>query len=153
MNNIDSKVYADISIIINMMPDEMRQKISKGFINFIENNKDINYSSSINPNIPINKQNISKETKEILGIIYRDYLCDKQKQIELLNKEQDELKSYAEKQRELYNPDNIFKKVDKDRTPNTEALENNNNTALIEYKESFFTKLKNYIFKILHINK
>lgn len=153
MNNVDSKVYTDISIIISMMPYEMRQKISKGFINFIENNKDINYSSSINPNIPISKQNITKETKEILGIIYRDYLCDKQKRIELLNKEQDELKSYAEKQRELYNPDNIFKKVDKDRNTNIEALENNKNKALTEYKESFFTKLKNYIFKILHINK
>lgn len=142
MNNINSKVYADISIIINMMPNEMRDKISKKFINFIEDNKDINYNSNINSNIPLNKQNINKETKEILGIIYRDYFCDKQKRIELLNKEKDELKAYEEKQRQLYNPDDILKKVNK--------IENTNNTALIEYKESFFTKFKNFIFKILH---
>lgn len=54
-----------------------------------------------------------------------------------------------EEKREKYNPDALFKKVDK----NIERTENNNTTALIEYKESFFTKFKNFILKILHINK
>ena len=39
MNNIDSEIYTDISIIISMMPVEMKNKINNDFINFIENNK------------------------------------------------------------------------------------------------------------------
>lgn len=121
MNNVDSKVYTDISIIISMMPNKMREKISKSFINFIENNKDTNYNSNINPKTPLNKQNIKKETKEMLGIIYRDYLCDEKKRMELLQQEQVELLKYEDKQRELYNPDNIFK--NKNHTSNEEKEE------------------------------
>ena len=29
--------------------------------------------------------------------------------------------------------------------------EDNNNTSLVEYKESFFTKFKKFIFRLLHI--
>ena len=55
---------------------------------------------------------------------------------------------------EKYNPDDIFKKANNTtETTNMEISENNTNTALIEYKESFFTKFKNFIFKILHISK
>ena len=153
MNNIDSKVYTDISIIISMMSTKMREKISKGFINFIEKNKDINYNSSINPKVPLNKQNIDKETKEMLGIIYRDYLCDNEKRIELLHKEKNELTKYEEQQRELYNPDDIFKKMNSDQKNLNTELNVENSNALIKHKESLFSKFKNCIFRIFHINE
>ena len=149
MNNINLNVYTDISIIISMMPSEMRSKINKNFISFIENNKDINYNSNINPNMPLSKQNISKETKEMLGIIYRDYLCDKEKRTELLQQEKNELTLYNEQQRELYNTNTIFKNRGKNN--DFETHENYTNTTLIVYKESFIERLKNFIFKILHI--
>ena len=43
--------------------------------------------------------------------------------------------------------------LDEDEFINVETPVNNTNTALIEYKESFFTRFKNFIFKILHINQ
>lgn len=67
MNNMNSEIYVDISVIISMMPTEMKSKISNNFINFIENNKSNNYISNINPKIPLKEQNIRKETKEIDG--------------------------------------------------------------------------------------
>lgn len=75
MSKINEEVCSDISIIIGMMPKEMKDKISNNFIDFIENNKSRQYVSNINPNVPINQQEIKKETKEMLGMIYRDYLC------------------------------------------------------------------------------
>lgn len=91
MNNINSEIYVDISVIISMMPTGMKSKISNSFINFIENNKSNNYVSNINPNIPLQEQNIRKETKEMLGIIYRDYLCNEEERINLLQEEKREL--------------------------------------------------------------
>lgn len=142
MNNIDSEIYTDISIIISMMPVEMKNKINNDFINFIENNKSENYISNINPKIPIKKQNIRKETKEMMGIIYRDYLCSNERRKELIEKENHEIKKYEEIIREKYNIDNLFKS----RATKVETLENP--VTMVEYKESIFTKIKNWFIRI-----
>ena len=142
MNNIDSEIYTDISIIISMMPVEMKNKINNDFINFIENNKSENYISNINPKIPIKKQNIRKETKEMMGIIYRDYLCSNERRKKLIEKENHEIKKYEETIREKYNIDNLFKS----RATKVETLENP--VTMVEYKESIFTKIKNWFIRI-----
>jgi len=111
MNSVNSEAYTDISIIISMMPSEMKNKISKNFITFIENNKANNYTSNINPKIPIKDQNIKKETKEILGIIYRDYLCSDEERKRLIKKEEEEITKFEEELKIKYNPNNIFKNI------------------------------------------
>lgn len=131
MNSINSEVYVDISIIIKMMPIEMREKISKSFINFIEKNKSNNYVSNINPKIPIREQNIRKETKEMLGIIYRDYLCSNEERNKLLKQEEQEMKQYEEELRQKYDPNDIFKNKQKEYNYEKEKA----NVAMVEYKK------------------
>lgn len=131
MNSINSEVYVDISIIIKMMPIEMREKISKSFINFIEKNKSNNYVSNINPKIPIREQNIRKETKEMLGIIYRDYLCSNEERNKLLEQEEQEIKQYEEELRQKYDPNDIFKNKQKEYNYEKEKA----NVAMVEYKK------------------
>ena len=53
MNDEDSRMCTDISIIISMMPSQMQYKISQKLKDFIENNKAENYSSNINPTVPL----------------------------------------------------------------------------------------------------
>lgn len=138
MNSINSEVYVDISIIINMMPIEMKEKISKSFINFIEKNKSNNYVSNINPKIPIREQNIRKETKEMLGIIYRDYLCSNEEHDELIKQEEQEIKQYEEELRQKYNPNDLFKNKQKEYNYEKEKV----NVAMAEYKkETFIEKI------------
>lgn len=131
MNSINSEVYVDISIIIKMMPIEMREKISKSFINFIEKNKSNNYVSNINPKIPIREQNIRKETKEMLGIIYRDYLCSNEERNKLLKQEEQEIKQYEKELRQKYDPNDIFKNKQKEYNYEKEKA----NVAMVEYKK------------------
>ena len=85
-------------------------------------------------------------------MFHLNYWCNSQEEKEELKElfKENEIKYQAEV-REKYNPDNIFKKTDTN--TNIETYENDTNTALIEYKESFFTSFKNFIFKLLHINK
>ena len=47
----------------------------------------------------------------------------------------------------------ISENLEKQHNINDKLSENHVDTALIEYKESFFTRFKNFIFKILHINQ
>ena len=134
MNSINSEVYVDISIIIKMMPIEMREKISKSFINFIEKNKSNNYVSNINPKIPIREQNIRKETKEMLGIIYRDYLCSNEERNKLLKQEEQEeqeIKQYEEELRQKYDPNDIFKNKQTEYNYEKEKA----TLAMVEYKK------------------
>lgn len=146
MNNINSEIYVDISIIIGMMPTEMKSKISNSFIDFIENNKSNTYVSNINPKIPLREQNIRKETKEMLGIIYRDYLCSNEERIDLIQEENEELAKLELEKRKLYNPDDIFKK--KDLKENIIKKE----VGMIEYKESIIKKIITKIKNLFHIN-
>lgn len=146
MNNINSEIYVDISIIIGMMPTEMKSKISNSFIDFIENNKSNTYVSNINPKIPLREQNIRKETKEMLGIIYRDYLCSNEERIDLLQEENEELAKLEFEKRKLYNPDDIFKK--KDLKENIIKKE----VGMIEYKESIIKRIITKIKNLFHIH-
>lgn len=150
MNNINSEIYVDISVIISMMPTKMKSKISNSFINFIENNKSNNYVSNINPKIPLKQQNIRKETKEMLGIIYRDYLCNDEERINLLQEEKRELTKLEAEKREIYNPDNIFKK--NNLKENNEENYIKNEVSIVEYKESIIKRIITKIKNLFHIH-
>ncbi len=115
MSKINEEVCSDISIIIGMMPKEMKDKISNNFIDFIENNKSRQYVSNINPNVPINQQEIKKETKEMLGMIYRDYLCLDDERIRLQEEDRNEIKKSYNKLQEKYQRDNLFIKEKKEK--------------------------------------
>ena len=90
------------------------------------------------------------KTKLLLAMIYRNYLCSKEEQLEydkILCQNEENHQKYL---REKYNPDNLFKKKDAQESSKLHTEKSQN--ALIEYKQSFFAKFKNFIFKILHIN-
>ena len=83
MTKEDRKVYADVSIIINMMRPDLRDKINKNFIDYIENNKDNNYISEIDTSKPIENQNIRYDVKVMLALIYMNYICPEEEKSNL----------------------------------------------------------------------
>ena len=92
----DKQAFADLSIIIQMMPKYMQEKIDREFINLIENNKDTSYISKIKTNVPIKYQELSEITEALLALIYRYYLCDDEQQKELITTEENEEKYQTE---------------------------------------------------------
>ena len=147
MNDVDSRMCTDISIIISMMPSQMQYKISQKLKDFIENNKAENYSSNINPTVPLKDQSLEKETKAMLGIIYRDYLCSEEQRRKLIENEKIEIEEYERELREKYNQDNLFKNQTKEVDEEIATKE----TALVNYKEGFFSRLKNLIYRLFNI--
>ena len=155
INSTYAKAYREVLEIIKYFPKEEYVKIPKEKIEFYKNNMDRDYNFAINPEIDLSEQNISPEANAIIINLFTDYYATEKQKIKIkeildLNQKKEE-----QEKREKYNPDNIFKKVEK--VPNTsieiETAESNNDTALIEYKESFFAKFKSFVLKILHINK
>ncbi len=97
-------------------------------------------------------QDISEKSKDLIALLYYSYIATENEKNELLKIWNDNERKYQKELNEKYNPDNIFQKVLDCESTNIENLKNDNDTALIEYKESFFAKLKNFVFRILHIN-
>ena len=154
INTIYAKAYTEVLEIIKHFPEEEYNKIPKEKIEFYKDNKDKDYNFTINPEIDLSEQNISAEANAILVNLFRDYFATEEQKVKIkeildLNQKKEE-----QEKREKYNPDDIFKKANKNKEiTNIETSDGNTNTALIEYKESFFARLKNFIFKILHISK
>jgi len=148
MENNIYKAYAEVDMILSFMEVKYVEKIPKKMRELFENKKLQNYEPKINPQIPLDEQNLQKKTYAILAMLNLNYWCDDK------NEKQELIKIYAENDRkkeeelrEKYNPDNIFKKNEKENIPNIEEK----NTALVEYKESNF--FKKIIRKIMNLFK
>ena len=147
------RALAEVHQILSHMDKDLREKVPVKFREFIKKNLDPDYPVLLDANKPVKEQKILKDTKVLLSIMYRNYWCTKEEKAELVRQDREERIRQEEARREKYNPDDIFKKANKSEQINVKTLESTANTALIEYKESFFTRFKNFIFKILHINK
>jgi len=142
------KAYTEVIEIIKYFPKEEYDKIPLEKINYYKEKMDKNYNFQIDPNIELEKQNISKEANAILVTLFNDYFAtDRQKEVlnNLLKQNQQklEIRKYEE-----YNSNNLFMQSTI-KQQNTETLqENQKETILVEIKESFFTKFIKFIQNI-----
>ena len=109
MNNMKI-AFTEVYDIINHMEPELKDKIPKKFVNMLKQNRDNNYKINIDYKKSITEQELLEDTKVILGLIYRDFLCDKEKRKELIEQDKKSILEYEKSLREKYNPDNLFNK-------------------------------------------
>ena len=102
MEEIYRDAFSEIYYILKQMSKENVNKISKSFITFIEKNRNLNYNPNLPPDILSNTEMLKNETRIVLSIIYRNYICSEKerKQLEMQDKK------YLD---EKYSYDNIFK--------------------------------------------
>ena len=148
MENIEySNALYQINEILKYMAPNLKARIPKKFISYFENNKSQEYNWTIDKSLPLEKQDLLPTTKEILTVLYKDFICDDMERVKLektLNS--NELK-YQEELRKKYNPDNIFE----DRQKTTEyAKIQTKDTKIVTYKESFLSKIISRIKLIFH---
>ena len=146
ISNKYAKAYTEVLEILKYFPKEEYEKIPTSIIGFYKENMDKNYSFTIDPNIDLSEQNVSKEANVVFIKLYQEYFATEEenkkiKEILELNSKKAEIEK-----RGKYNTDDLFKNKKE-----TAAI--NNEVALTEYKESFFEKFKKFIFKIFKIHK
>lgn len=150
-NNIkdNKRVYNEIYDIISHMESRLTNKIPKDFIKLIEQNRDENIKVNIDYSKSINEQELQRETRVVLSLIYRDYLCSEEERNALIEKDKKELESIEAELREKYNPDNLFKKA---KVENTEEKDVNTNKDMIIYKENIIQKIFRKLKKIFGLS-
>lgn len=70
------KAYTEVLEVLSKLSPEEYDKIPKEKIEYYEKNKDKYYYFEINPNIPIEKQNLSKEANAILVSLFLEYFVN-----------------------------------------------------------------------------
>lgn len=104
-----AEASAEINEILKYMPKEEVEKIPSKLREFFREISSKDYVTNINPNMPLDKQQIKEKTKDIIALIYRNYWCSEEERKELDQKLIENDKKFEEELREKYNPDNIFK--------------------------------------------
>lgn len=139
MENIEySNSLYQISEILKYLAPNLKARIPKKFISYFENNKSKDYKWSIDKSVPLEKQDLLPTTKEILTVLYKDYMCNDIERIELEKTLNENEVNYQNELREKYNPDNLFKNKQKEvKNVTTE----NESTSVVAYKESFIKRI------------
>lgn len=85
------EAFTEIIEIFKLMPITMINKIPNNFIKMIEENMSKTYIPNISE--PLENCNLKNETKAILYLIYRDFLCDEKEKRELKYRDEQKAKS------------------------------------------------------------
>ncbi len=142
--------YAEVDAILNLLEDKYKEKVPEKVRTFFKEEKMVDYTPTIDVNIPLIQQNLKRETIVLLAILNINYWCENEEErqsfVNELAKNEEEKKKLEEK----YNPDNLFKNKQK------EIIDENLQTGqeLIIYKETnFISKLLNKIKQLFKKNK
>ena len=140
------KAYREVIEILKYIPLNDYNKIPKHIIEKMTREMDQNYQYSVTFFEDFEKQQMIEETESILAALYRDYWATPYQKERIEAKEKYDLEKLEEEKREKYNPDNIFSKKNK----NIIEIEDNQ-TQLIEYKETIFRRILNKIKALFNI--
>ena len=85
-----SLAYSEVYEILNLLEDEYKNRVPKKVIEFFERERDEKYNPIIEIDVPLDKQNLKRETMVLLAILNMNYWCDNE------DEKQEMLKSFNE---------------------------------------------------------
>ncbi len=145
MNTEYNLAMSEVLCIINQSDDDYKSKIPQKFISFIKENSNPTYNPNFDINIPIKNLKLRKETKGILALIYRVYICNEEERTEYDSflKKNDE--KVQEELREKYDVYKMFEENQRKIMEEQAQVDNESNKMIKYNKESIFRKIFNII--------
>lgn len=131
------EAFVEVEEILKIMPVELSKKIPMKFRKIIIENQAPDYKVIIQE--PLEQQKLKKETLVILGLIYRDFLCDEQERKELKIQDAQELEKIEKELQQKYDIQNVFD-ARKENRKKQEVSEDDYSTSLTLYEEPTFLK-------------
>lgn len=128
-------------------------KIPSSFIQFLVDNASEDYKVNLDHSKLISEMNLKEKTKEILGVIYINWWCDKKEKEEYMKQIKKLEIKRQEEMKEKYNPNKIFDNKNKVQTHTNEpqvGTAQNETVTMIQYKESIFKKIWNKILSFFN---
>ena len=130
---IGSEVYA----VLSNVSKERYNKISPNVLKTFEKYKELSKNVTIIPDLEFEKQNISKEAKDIIFVIALNYWLTEEEKKEVIKK----LKKNDELKNKTFSYENLFKKMSE------ESIQQETTDIVEKYKEKWYIKILNKIKK------
>ena len=139
-----NKRLVEVDEILNYLSEEDLRKLPEEVRITIKENKDNEYFWKYDETKPLKEQDVSRDTIAFLSYLNMEYLLnEEQKQLmQQLHKLNE--KKLEEAKAEKYGVEDLFKRNETQQEELKET-EQEQEQALVEYKESFFTKMVNKI--------
>lgn len=132
------KAYSEVYSFINTLGIEYIEKIPNKIYNTIRDNRDKEYNPIYKKEQTIKEGILSYEALCLLSALNLQYWCNDNEEKNLLKQKYID---NTKKEQEKYSYDNLFENKSKVANNISEEQEN---IAMIEYKESIFTKIKKW---------
>lgn len=152
----ENDVVKETLYILNYFDSNFVTKIPN---NFLEELKKIAQTSKINVNIDkrkkLEEQEISEDCKDLISLIYYNYVATKEEKKEILDNWVKNEKKYQNELNEKYNANDIFKNINnkKDKTIDNIEKDNNTNLPQIVEKHGFIKNIWKKIINLFNANK
>ena len=135
MLEVYREAFTEVNEILKYFSKDLLNKIPKEFIDNIRENMSTSYIVVYDNTKGINEQNLKQETRAILSVIYRDYICNENTRNEIIQKDRKEWADLEEKKKKEFENVEIFKTNDK--VQNT----NENNALKVIEKQNIISKI------------
>lgn len=141
-----ANAFAEVNEILKYSDSDVRKKIPYRFRKYLVQNLNKEYEVNIDVTKKLSEQEVQLKTKDILALIYRDYLANQEKREKLIEEEIKLKKENEKRKADQYNYDNLFDKK-------KSMISNDNNKEILVLKEEnkFIRFLKRCKDKIMEI--
>lgn len=135
--------YSEVLEILKHISKEEYNKIPQNMIKTFKVNASTENDFKYNPNKTLQEQNVSETTRTIIAILFRDYWASKEQREKISSVQNIEREKYRQEQ---YNSNNLFKNKRKIEIKDENVQ--NENVAMIEYKEPLLRRFLNKIKRL-----
>ena len=104
-----SEAIVEVLEILENSDENIYKKVPNKLIEFWQRNKSTTYKPNLDHNKSLNEMNLKQKTKDIITMIYLNYLCGENEKETIINTLKKNEENYQIMLREKYNPDNLFK--------------------------------------------
>lgn len=134
------QAYTEVICLLKYFPKEYIDKLPNKLLEMIQNRSDRKYNINVDVKKDLESQNISKKTKDILVVLKYNYWSTDDEKKYLRKKFYENELAFQDEISKKYNTDNLFK----NKTSN-KKIEISENVSMVEYKETWFSKILNKI--------
>lgn len=139
MENIEyANAFYEVLEILKYVDIKDYEKIPQKLMQTLRTYANWNWNFKYDVNKTLDEQNTSDISKAIIANIFKEYWATPIQKEKIIAKEEYDRLQLEKINIEKYNPDKLFK----NKETKVETIENS--VAIVEYKESIFTKIKNW---------
>lgn len=143
MNLEYREAAGEVLKVLEHTEEGLINKIPKKLIEFWQRNASIESDFKVDTSKRLKELNLKPKSKALIAMIYRNYWCnaEQRKEYDKILKENEE--KFQEEARQKYNPDDIFKPIEKQHEVQIDEYESEMESVsnIVPYKESIFTKI------------